>query len=134
MNDVSKCPFYDNGCCKGSVEVHEDKIRFYSCQKYPNCAFKTLNNESKNKTSKPKTNFDRIKQLTLDEFAEISEYAYDDCLIRVFSKKSDLVAECAMWNEEQPVGTCKECFKKWLQSNKTYEQCQILSFPRGKNE
>lgn len=60
-------------------------------------------------------NFEKIKNMTLDEMAELSRYSYDDCPVRVFSKIVSMdEIDCSNgWSDQDD---CYNCFKQWLQA------------------
>lgn len=58
------------------------------------------------------TNFGRIMTMSLDEFAKINNYAYEDCLIRVFNKGKEVECPAMKWREDDEF--CNKCLKQWL--------------------
>ena len=64
------------------------------------------------------TNYERIKQLTIDDWIEYADILQDDCLIRVLTKNytQDLTEFCESHNPNRTVHFCSECFLRWLQS------------------
>lgn len=57
-------------------------------------------------------NFDRIKAMTFDEIVELNQYAFSDCLIKIFSGKE---TECPAMRFREDDVSCDNCFKQWLQ-------------------
>ena len=64
----------------------------------------------KGRNTRPKTNFDRIKQMTIDEFAEF----FAPLLFKVCAP--DCIIQCTCAQTKTMDTPCKDIFKKWLES------------------
>lgn len=69
------------------------------------------------------TNYERIKNMSLDSLVKLANVIEDDCLIRVFSEDNNLDGFEFCNNTRIGEETCTECFKRWLKSDsKTKEK------------
>ena len=57
-------------------------------------------------------NYEKIKTMTLEEMVKLNQYAYSDCLIKIFSGKE---TECPAMRFREDDAFCDNCFKQWLQ-------------------
>jgi hypothetical protein len=58
-------------------------------------------------------NYEKIKQMTVEEMAKIANETYDDCIVRVFGGY-ETYSNCEVSRIWDCDDSCSKCFKQWL--------------------